>query len=107
MGRQAKHHRRHSREFREQACKLVTEQGYSALRAAKELGIARNTLWNWLTESGKFGLRARQRQIALGDDPPALRARIKELEQRVRQLQIEKQILKKATAFFAREQPQP
>jgi transposase-like protein len=67
------------------------------------LGIARNTLWNWLTECGKFGLRARQRDAALGDDPRALRVRIKELEQRVRQLETEKQILKKATAFFARE----
>ena len=103
MGRRAKHQRRHSEEFREQACKLVTEQGYSALRAAKELGIARNTLWGWLTDGGKFGLRARTREQAMGDDPRALRVRIKELERRVRQLEIEKQILKKATAFFAQE----
>jgi len=96
-------HRRHSKEFREQACKLVTEQGYSALRAARELGIARNTLWGWLTECGKFGLRAQQREAALGDDPRTLRVRIRELEQRVRHLETEKQILKKATAFFARE----
>ena len=103
MGR-VKHRRRHSNEFREQACKLVTEQGYSALRAARELGIARNTLWNWLTQSGKFGLRAQQREQAIGDDPRALRVRVRELEHRVRQLETEKQILKKATAFFAREQ---
>jgi transposase len=102
MGR-IKHRQRHSREFREQACKLVTEQGYSALRAARELGIARNTLWNWLTENGRHGLRGQQREQALGDDPRAMRVRIKELEQRVRQLETEKQILKKATAFFARE----
>jgi len=106
MGR-AKHHRHHSKEFREQACKLVTEQGYSALRAARELGIARNTLWNWLTDHGEHGLRGQQREAALGEDPRVLRVRIKELEQRVRQLEAEKQILKKATAFFAREQPQP
>jgi len=99
---QAKH-RRHCKEFREQACKLVTEQGYSALRAARELGIARNTLWNWLTENGKHGLRGRLHEQALGDDPRVLRVRIKELEQRVRHLETEKQILKKATAFFARE----
>jgi transposase len=97
-------HQRHSKEFREQACKLVTEQGYSALRAARELGIARNTLWGWLTDNGKHGLRAQQHEQAMGEDPRVLRLRIKELEQRVRQLETEKQILKKATAFFAREQ---
>jgi transposase len=95
---------RHNKLFREQACKLVTEQGYSALRAARELGIARNTLWNWLTESGSYPLRRQRRDQALGDDPKVLRVRIKELEKRVEQLEMEKQILKKATAFFAREQ---
>jgi transposase len=94
---------RHSKEFREQACKLVTEQGYSALRAARELGIARNTLWNWLTDNGKHGLRGQLGEQALGDDPRVLRVRIRELERRVRQLETEKQILKKATAFFAQE----
>jgi transposase len=95
---------RHNKSFREQACKLVTEQGYSALHAARELGIARNTLWGWLTEGGAYPLRRQQRDKAMGDDPTVLRVRIKELEQRVQQLEMEKQILKKATAFFAREQ---
>jgi len=98
------HKRRHNKSFREQACKLVTEQGYSALEAARELGIPRNTLWNWLTENGQYPLSRQEQDKELGDDPKVLRIRIKELQQRVEQLEMEKQILKKATAFFAREQ---
>src|SRR2546428_3969637 len=98
MGR---HKRRHNKSFREQACKLVTEQGYSAREAARELGIPRNTLWNWLTENGQHTLSSQEQDKELGEDPKVLRIRIKELEQRVGQLEIEKQILKKATAFFA------
>jgi transposase len=101
MGR---HKRRHNKSFREEACKLVTEQGYSVREAARELGMAHHTLWNWLTECGQHPLNAQERDKQLGDDPKVLRIRIKELEQRVRQLETEKQILKKATAFFAQEQ---
>jgi len=101
MGR---HKRHHNKSFREEACKLVTEQGYSAREAARELGIATTTLWNWLTENGEHKLCAQKREKELGDDPRVLRLRIQELEQRVQRLEMEKQILKKATAFFAREQ---
>lgn len=100
MGR---HKRRHNKSFRDQACKLVTEQNYSVCQAARELGIPRNTLWNWLTENGQYPLGRQEQDKALGEDPQVLRIRIKELEQRVQQLEMEKQILKKATAFFARE----
>jgi len=101
MGR---HKRRHNKPFREQACKLVTEEGYSVREAARELGLAHNTLWSWLTENGQHLLSSQEQEQELGDDPKVLRIRIKDLEERVRQLEIEKQILKKATAFFAQEQ---
>lgn len=100
MGR---HKRRHNKSFRDEACKLVTEQNYSVREAAHELGIPHNTLWNWLTENGQHTLSSQQQESQMGDDPKVLRIRIKELEQRVEQLEMEKQILKKATAFFARE----
>ena len=96
--------RRHNKSFREQACKLVTEQNYSVREAAQELGIAKGTLWDWLTDQGRRPLRRQKQLHELGDDPKVLRIRIQELEGRVQQLELEKQILKKATAFFAREQ---
>ena len=95
----------HSAQFREEACKLVTEQGYSVREAAKQLGLAANTLWNWLTQHGRRSLASQALDKKLGNDPALLRARIKELEERVARLETEKEILKKATAYFAREQP--
>ena len=92
--------RRHNKSFREEACKLVTEQNYSVREAAKELGLSHQTLWNWLTDYGQRKLGNQQPQ---SDDPKVLRIRIQELQQRVDQLELEKQILKKAAAFFAQD----
>jgi transposase-like protein len=39
------------------------------------------------------------------DDPKILKAQVRELQRRITRLEAEKEILKKATAFFAREQP--
>jgi transposase len=93
-----------NKQFREEACKLVTEQGYSVREAARELNLPHNTLWNWLTENGQKSLSEQASDQGLGDDPKVLRVRIRELQERVRHLEMEKEILKKATAYFAREQ---
>jgi transposase-like protein len=46
-------------------------------------------------------------QAPLPEDPAALKAQVRELEARVKRLEMEKEILKKATAFFAKEQQLP
>ena len=92
-----------SKQFREEACKLVSEQGYSVRHAARELDIPRNTLWNWLTENGQFTLSEQELEQTIGNDPAALKIRIKELQERIRRLEMEKEILKKATAYFAKD----
>ena len=89
----------YTRQFREQAVKLVTEQGYTPGRAARELGIPDTTLESWLK---KIGYRREPIvQRPLSEDPKVLAIRVRELEKQVRELQMEKEILKKATAFFA------
>ena len=93
-----------NKQFREEACKLVSEQGYSVREAARELNLPHNTLWNWLTENGQNTLSDQASDQGLGDDPKLLKVRLKELQERVRHLEMEKEILKKATAYFAREQ---
>lgn len=95
--------RRYSVEFKEQAAQLVLKQGYSLTAAASKLGIPQQTLSRWV-------LRRKARALepvgqASSDDPKVLKAKISELEGRLRRAEMEKEILKKATAFFARENP--
>jgi transposase-like protein len=101
MARKQKHH---SKEFQDQACKLVTEQGYTQVKAARELGVTRETMHEWLKK------RKLLRPVELvepdymsSQDPKVLKGRISELEKRLRRAEMEKDILKKATAYFARE----
>lgn len=99
--------REYTEEFREQACRLVQVEGYSAARAAKSLGICENTLRYWLRPRGPADRRTDQpggtpaRGDAAAADPKAMAIQIRELEAKVRRLEMEKEILKKATAYFA------
>ena len=95
-------HKRHSPSFQDEACKLVTQQGYSQKKAAQELGITAVTLRGWLRKRGLLQpVKVVEPDYAASDDPGLLRARIKELEKRLERAEVEKEILKKATAFFA------
>jgi transposase len=87
-------------EFKDEACKLVSVEGYKPSEAARKLGVGVGTLENWLR---KRGWRAPLAGSAEGDDPAALRARVKDLEARLRKSEMANEILKKATAYFARE----
>lgn len=92
---------RHTPEFKDQACKLVMEQLYTIARAAKELGINQNTLRYWLDKRGYHVLENRSAKLPQSDDPQVLKLRIADLEAKLRRAEMEKDILKKATAFFA------
>lgn len=91
-------------EFREDAMRLVTEEGYTPTAAARELGVPINTLNQWLKKSG-WRPPAKGGPIGpnapLSDDPAVLKVRIGELEAQLRRARMEKDILKKATAYFA------
>jgi transposase len=90
---------RYSRQFREQAMDLVRVQGLQPMPAARELGIPFSTLLVWLKKAG--WVRREEPKAALSEDPMALKIRVAELERQVKRLEMEKDILKKATAFFA------
>jgi len=83
------------REFKEEAVALVTEQGYSIQKAADSLGIRSNMLHRW-----KGQLEAEKAGKVLSEDE---RVELKRLRKEVKDLRMEKEILKKASAFFARE----
>ena len=91
--------RQYTNEFKLDAIALVQEQGYSAAQAAKSLEINENMLRRWIKrhrEQGNESFRGN------GNMMPEQK-RIRELERQVRELEMEKAILKKAAAFFAKE----
>lgn len=94
--------KQHSIEFQDQACKLVSEQGYTQKKAAEELGVTPWTLRDWLKKRGLLKpVQVVEPDYAASDDPKLLKSRIRELENRLKRSELEKEILKKATAYFA------
>lgn len=87
----------YTQEFRESAVALVLRQHMKASRAAADLGVSYHTLLSWVNQ-------ARLQQGPFEPEGGAdLQARVRELEAECRRLTVERDILKKATAFFARE----
>ena|SRR5437868_1225946 len=91
--------RTYTAEFKTEAIKLVTEQGYSVAEAARSLGISENLIRNWKQALQDQGDRAFPGQGSLSPQEQEL-ARLRAENKR---LLAERDILKKATAFFARE----
>jgi transposase len=92
----------YSVEFQNQACKLVTDQGYTQQKAADKLGVTRITMQNWLKKRGLIApVTLVEPEYAASQDPELLKARIKDLEKRLARSETETEILKKATAYFA------
>lgn len=89
----------YTREFKEQAMDLVRVEGYDPTQAARQLGLPHSTLNVWLKKSG--WVRRVEPAAPLPDDPQALKVRVAELERQVKRLEMEREILKKATAYFA------
>jgi transposase-like protein len=100
-------YRRYTRQFKQEAMDLVRERGYEVARAARDLGVPVTTLNMWLEKAG--WVRPAEgpvdpdadRLTPPSEDPARLRLRVQELERQVKRLEMEKEILKKATAFFA------
>jgi transposase len=88
--------RPYPQEFREGALALV-RGGRPVAEVARELGIAESCLRNWLKRDQ---LDRRERDDGLTS---AEREELRDLRKRVRRLEQEKDILRKAAAFFARE----
>jgi transposase len=95
----AKHRRRFTKAFKREAVELVTKRDYTVSQAASSLGISRGTLGKW-----------RQDYLASGEDAfpgtghqSADMEELRRLREENKKLRMEKEILKKAAAFFAKE----
>jgi transposase len=83
-------------EFRAEAVRLVKSSGETVARIAKDLGISDQTLRNWVAQDD---VDAGKKTGLTSDE----RARMRELERENRKLREEREILRKAAAFFATE----
>jgi transposase len=81
-------------EFRAEAVKRVRNSDESLLAIARDLGVSNSTLKGWVEASRP------QPAVPLTDDE---RTELKRLRKEVRELRMEREILKKATAFFAKQ----
>jgi transposase len=88
--------RRYSDEFKKAAVKQVIERGYSVNDVSKRLDISIKSLYVWLKESR--GGKGKEDSLAM-DDVRRENARLKSELKRVEE---ERDILKKAAAYFAR-----
>jgi len=87
-------------EFRQEAVRVL-RSGVPLVRLAKELGVSQQTLRNWRTQDEAD--RGERSDVLSTDE----RARLRELERENRVLRQEREILKRAAAFFARESDRP
>ena len=93
-----KKRRKYTQEFKEEAVKLVTEQGYQIAEAARNLGVNENVLGRWKRDMERGG-----------EESPGLKGgavvqvELNRLRKENKRLKIEREILKKAAAFFAKE----
>jgi transposase len=94
--------RKYTREFKLSAVKLVNEQGYSVPEAARSLGVDAANVRNWVEN---LSTKSVEDGGVVPSGEGALRAELRRLRKENARLLMEREILKKAAAFFAKEQP--
>lgn len=91
--------KKYPKEFKLDAVSLVLDQGYTRAEAARSLGINANMLGRWVKEQQSDEGQAFRGNGRLTPEQEEIR----KLKSQVKRLEVEKDILKKATVFFAKE----
>ncbi len=90
----------YTKEFKEQSAKLVVEGGAGLTETARRLSISAKTLANWVAA-------ARHGERTVGNDKrrpvTELEAEVSRLKCALAEMKLERDLLKKATAYFAKE----
>ena len=89
----------YTKEFKSDAVKLVLENAYSANEVARRLGINQTNVSRWVREYRQEN----EPSIEGGATRSELESELKRLRKENQRLQMEREILKKAAAFFAKE----
>lgn len=90
-----KKRRHYSEDYKKETVLLVTEQGYSLAQAAQAVGTSEKNLQRWVKQQAQESSRER---LNMNE-----RAELHQLRREVKMLRMEKEILKNASAFFAKE----
>ncbi len=86
--------KRYPEEFKIEAVRQVTERGHSVAQVASRLGITTHSLYTWLKQ---FGPEAPEHQAKTD-----AQAEIRRLQKELKRVTEERDILKKAAAYFAK-----
>jgi len=95
----AKKRKHYSKQFKIDAVKLVTEQGYKVSEAARNLGLHHSSLKRWKKQLETNGNQAFPGKGHMTSEKEELYR----LRKENKRLRMEREILKKATAFFVNE----
>lgn len=94
-----KKRKKYTKQFKLDTVKLVIEEKHSASEVSRNLGIGNGTVQRWVRE-----YKAQQADAFTGNGRMSTeQEKIKELQAEVKRLKMEREILKKATAFFVKE----
>lgn len=88
-----------TKEFKEDAIRLVMEQGYSCSEVGRRLGVHSSNISRWFREYR----REQEDKLEGGISRKELEAENKRLRKENKRLEMEREILKKAVAFFAKD----
>jgi transposase len=91
--------KKYSKEFKLDAISLVLEQGYTRAEVARNLDLDPQLIGRWVKESQRDDGQAFRGNGKLTPEQDEIR----KLKAQVKRLEMEKEILKKATVFFAKE----
>jgi transposase len=91
--------KRYSKEFKSQAVALLQSPGMTVAQAARDLGVAESQLYKWRKQAVEHGASAFPGKGNLLPQD----AEIRRLKRANEQLRMERDILKKAAAYFAKE----
>ena len=91
--------KKYTQEFKQDAVRLVLEQGYNQSEAARNLGLDRGMLGRWVKEA-----QVDEGEAFRGNGKRTVeQEELRQLRDENRRLRMEREILKKATAFFVKE----
>jgi transposase len=93
-----KKRRQYTPEYRAEAVRQVNLGDRSMSQVARDLGLRMNTLWDWVHQAEVDAGKGEPEELTTTE-----REELKQLRREVGRLREEREILKKATAFFAKE----